>query len=99
MIGMYMYGKEHPRMGQPYENRMNPFSTTAALWAKYGQSEADAEALLAAVEGRWGEFGGKPPKQRQKRAHIPNTPVTRLSHSRAFPAWLGIAILVITWLT
>ena len=44
-------------MGQPYENRMNPFSSTAALWAKYGQSEADAAALLAAVEGRWGGFG------------------------------------------
>ena len=58
IIGMYMHGKEHPRMGRPYENRMSPSSTTAALWAKYGQSEADAEeALLAAVEVRWGDFG------------------------------------------
>ena len=79
MIGMYMFGKDHPRMGQTYENRVDPFSTTAALMAKFVQCEEDAAAaLLAAVEDRWGEFGfGEPeypPSKRQKLAHTPVTP-------------------------
>ena len=73
-------------MGQPYENRMNPFSSTAALWAKYGQSEADAAALLAAVEGRWGGFGMGEFEDRPSggSTHTPQLP--RLSHGRPFPA-------------
>ena len=79
MIGNYMFGKDHPRLGQPWTAGTDPFSTTAALMAKYGQCEEDAAAaLLAAVEDRWGEFGfGEPeypPSKRQKLAHTPVTP-------------------------
>ena len=77
MIGMYMFGKDHPRMGQTYENRVDPFSTTAALMAKYGQSEAGASVLLAAVEDRWDEFGmGELEQGPPKRRKLANTPVT-----------------------
>ena len=47
--------------------RMPPRGAAAALWAKYGQSEEDARALLAAAEARAG-----PPKKRQKREGPPS---------------------------
>ena len=53
MIMMYECGRVHGCLAQPWDNDIDPFSTTAALMAKYGQREDDAAALLAAVEERW----------------------------------------------
>ena len=72
-----MFGKDHPRLGKPWTPGTDPFNTTAALMAKYGQSEAGASVLLAAVEDRWDEFGmGELEQGPPKRRKLANTPVT-----------------------
>ena len=78
MIGNYMFGKDHPRLGQPWTAGTDPFSTTAALMAKYGQSEEDAAALLAVVEGRWGESGMGEPEY---------PPPNQAAEARAHPSY------------
>jgi len=48
-----------------HDPQVPPCGAAAALWAKYGQSEEDARALLAAVEAQYRQGEG-PPKKRQK---------------------------------
>ena len=85
MIMMYECGRVHGCLAQPWDNDIDPFSTTAALMAKYGQSEEDTAALLFAVNHRWGASGFRnaeygpteytPRPKRRKIAHTPVTPV------------------------
>ena len=50
MIGTCMFGKDHPRMGQPWTNGMASFSTTAALMAKYGYNLHRAASKIMTVK-------------------------------------------------
>ena len=59
-----------------HDPRVPPCGAAAALWAKYGQSEEDARALLAAVEARYRQ-GEAPPKKRQKHEKHDHATATR----------------------